>query len=53
LTLKLPKLDYGRVTEEIVEFIKKTVENSGASGVVIGLSGGVDSSLTAVLCSRL
>ena len=52
MTLKLPKLDYGRVTEEIVEFIKKTVENSGASGVVIGLSGGVDSSLTAVLCSK-
>ena len=52
MTLKLPKLNYDSVIKEIVDFIKKTVEDSGASGVVIGLSGGVDSSLTAVLCKR-
>ncbi|MCD6530243.1 NAD+ synthase [Candidatus Bathyarchaeota archaeon] len=52
MKLKLPKLDYDKVAEEIVDFIKKTVESSGVSGVVVGLSGGVDSSLTVVLCKR-
>lgn len=34
----------------IKEFIKTYVHNSGCNGVVIGLSGGVDSAVTAVLC---
>lgn len=34
----------------IKDFIKTYVENSGCKGVVIGLSGGIDSSVTAVLC---
>jgi NAD+ synthase len=32
--------------------IKKIILNSGVSGVVVGLSGGVDSTLTAALCVR-
>jgi NAD+ synthase len=32
------------------EFIKTYVENSGSSSVVLGLSGGVDSAVSAVLC---
>jgi len=31
---------------EIIEFIRREVEESGASGVVLGLGGGIDSSLT-------
>lgn len=36
----------------IKDFIKTYVENSGAKGVVVGLSGGVDSAMVAVLCSQ-
>jgi len=46
------KIDPEKAVETIIDFIKKTVEASGASGVVIGLSGGVDSSLAAALCVR-
>lgn len=34
----------------IKDFIKTYVENSGCEGVVIGLSGGIDSAVTALLC---
>ncbi|KPV63688.1 MAG: putative NH(3)-dependent NAD(+) synthetase [Candidatus Bathyarchaeota archaeon BA1] len=48
----IPKLDFERTTNEIVEFIRKTVKDANAAGVVVGLSGGVDSSLVAALCVR-
>jgi len=35
----------------IKDFIKVYVENSGCKGVVVGLSGGVDSAITALLCN--
>ena len=34
------------------EFIKTYVQTSGCNGVVLGLSGGVDSAVTAVLCKE-
>jgi len=41
------------LTEEvIVEFIRQKVEESGSSGVVVGLSGGVDSAVTSRLCAE-
>jgi NAD+ synthase len=46
------RLDFERTTNEIVEFIRKTVKDADAAGVVVGLSGGVDSSLVATLCVR-
>jgi NAD+ synthase len=46
------RIDPEKTEKTSVEFIKKVVESSGASGIVIGLSGGVDSSLTAALCVR-
>lgn len=45
-------MDYANVASEIVGFIKRTVEGAGAEGVVIGLSGGVDSAVVASLCVR-
>jgi len=39
-------------TTIIKDFIKTYAQNSGCKGVVIGLSGGVDSTLTAVLCKQ-
>lgn len=46
------RLDFERTTIEIVEFIRKTLKDANAAGVVVGLSGGVDSSLAATLCVR-
>jgi len=52
MSLEVPALDYPKVTDEIVNFIRGQVEEPRARGVVVGLSGGVDSSLTATLCVR-
>lgn len=46
--------DYERVRKIIVEFIKSYIKNTRAKGAVLGLSGGVDSSLVASLaCEAL
>ena len=37
---------------KIIRFIKKEVKRSKAKGVVLGLSGGVDSAVVAVLCAQ-
>ncbi len=49
---KLLAIDYERAAGAIEAFIAEKVSESGARGVVIGLSGGVDSSVTATLCVR-
>ncbi|MDI6643308.1 MAG: NAD+ synthase [Candidatus Hodarchaeaceae archaeon] len=38
--------------QKLVAFIKKRVSEAGADGVVVGLSGGLDSSVTAILCTK-
>ncbi len=43
---------YKYLTEEISNWIKKQVQTAGKKGVVIGLSGGIDSGVTAALCAR-
>jgi NAD+ synthase len=43
-------IDPKEASTVIKDFIKTYVENSGCKGVVIGLSGGVDSAVTAILC---
>jgi len=54
-TLKLTsdalKLDLPSVENRIKRFIKDYVEKCGAEGVVLGVSGGLDSSATAALAS--
>ncbi|OLB44874.1 hypothetical protein AUH73_02720 [archaeon 13_1_40CM_4_53_4] len=42
-------LDWEAVADEITTFIRNTVKAAGADGSVIGLSGGIDSSLVAKL----
>ena len=37
---------------KIIRFIRKEVKQSKARGVVLGLSGGVDSAVAAVLCEK-
>ncbi|MEJ2099872.1 MAG: NAD(+) synthase [Desulfobacterales bacterium] len=47
--IKLAKIDCKQVCEEIGDFIIDMVTEIGASGCVIGLSGGIDSSTAAAL----
>ncbi len=42
-------VDYPEIKNKIASFISSKVAESGADGAVIGLSGGIDSSLTAYL----
>jgi len=46
------EFDPEKTLSKTLEFIRIIVKDVNASGVVLGLSGGVDSSLTAALCSR-
>jgi len=41
------------LADKISGWIKEQIEGAGARGAVIGLSGGVDSSVVAVLCKRV
>jgi NAD+ synthase len=45
-------IDYQSAVEKITEFIRKKVEEAGAEGVVVGVSGGIDSATTAYLAVR-
>jgi NAD+ synthase len=48
----LPAIDLEREERRITAFIKRVVAKSGARGVVVGLSGGVDSAVVFALCVR-
>lgn len=50
---KFPRLDTQNAVENICDFIKSKLEESKADGLVIGLSGGIDSSTVAYLCARV
>ncbi len=45
-------LDWKTASDEIVTFIRETVKSAGAGGSVIGLSGGIDSSVVASLLAQ-
>jgi NAD+ synthase len=45
-------LDTELLTQKLVSWIKEKVLAAGRKGVVLGLSGGLDSSVLAVLCQR-
>ena len=51
LTPSVLELDLSEVEKRIKRFIKEYVENAGADGIVLGLSGGIDSSTTAAISS--
>ena len=51
LTPSVLELDLPEVEKRIRRFIKQYVENAGADGVVLGLSGGIDSGTIAALSS--
>jgi NAD+ synthase len=49
----LPKLDIDKTSREISNFIESSLIESKTHGLVLGLSGGLDSSTTAILCSEV
>jgi len=49
----LPKLDIHKTSREISNFIESSLIESNTHGLVLGLSGGLDSSTTAILCSQV
>ncbi|MCW4053577.1 MAG: NAD(+) synthase, partial [Candidatus Bathyarchaeota archaeon] len=51
LTTLVLKLDLSDVENRIKRFIKEYVENAEADGIVLGLSGGIDSATTAAISS--
>ncbi|WP_291766106.1 NAD+ synthase [Caldivirga sp. UBA161] len=46
---RILNVDYDYIERRIVNFIKTYISSTGAKGAVIGLSGGIDSSVTASL----
>jgi len=50
--IKLARMDCEKVSGEIGDFVIEQVRCTGATGCVVGLSGGVDSSTTAALIKR-
>jgi len=45
-------MDKEKLINKLIDFIKNMVREANANGVVVGLSGGIDSSLVATLCSK-
>jgi len=52
LTPSVLEIDYSEAQKRICRFIKEYLENAGAKGTVLGLSGGIDSATIAALCSN-
>lgn len=42
--------DYNKIKDRLVNWLQTEVENAGLAGAVVGLSGGIDSAVTARLC---
>jgi len=45
-------MDYKQLADKLVSWIREKVAAAGGRGVVVGLSGGLDSSVAVVLCRR-
>ena len=45
-------MDVEQLAEKLVLWIKNEVSTAGCEGVVLGMSGGLDSSVLAILCHR-
>jgi len=45
--------DYTSITKKIEDFLKTQLEKSNSDGLILGLSGGIDSSVITFLCSRV
>ena len=50
---KIKNQDYSAITKKIEDFLVSQVEKSKTNGLILGLSGGIDSSVITYLCSRV
>jgi NAD+ synthase len=50
--LKLLDRNYQEIENKLVDWIRKKVKAAGLKGAVVGLSGGIDSSVTSLLCQK-
>jgi len=50
--LKEFQLDFEKVSKYIIEKLREYIHNSGKKGGVVGLSGGIDSTVTTILLSK-
>jgi NAD+ synthase len=48
----MARLNYNQVEDNLINWLKEMVNQAGCSGAVVGLSGGIDSSVAAVLCKK-
>lgn len=46
---EIPRIDNDKTKQDIIDFIKNKVSEANSNGLVIGLSGGIDSTLSAYL----
>ncbi|MBA4454446.1 MAG: NAD(+) synthetase, partial [Nitrosopumilaceae archaeon] len=44
--------DYEEITNLFEKFLKEQMEKNNAEGLILGLSGGIDSAVLAYLCKR-
>jgi NAD+ synthase len=44
--------NYSKLADDLISWIKAKITEAGADGAVIGLSGGIDSSVTSLLCKK-
>ena len=49
---KIINQDYAAITDKIEKFIEKEIEKNQAKGIILGLSGGIDSAVLAYICKR-
>ena len=52
LSKEVLKIDPSKVADKITDFIKENMKDQGRSGILIPISGGLDSSVIASLCAR-
>ena len=45
-------MDYKKLEEEIINWLKDYAKESGTKGFVIGISGGIDSAVASTLCAK-
>ncbi len=53
LLSEIKNQDYTTITKKIEDFLKNQVATSNTNGIILGLSGGVDSAVITYLCSRV
>jgi len=44
--------DYSKITEKIEEYLLEKIEKTNSKGLILGLSGGIDSAVLAYICKR-